>query len=110
MQGVRLIDAGALIRYISNIERDDDDKLFTFEEIKKMLRNAPTIEPEVRHGLWEDNGEDKFICSACKGYVYRWFGKSDFCPNCGAKMDADEKPAEKPAEKTEGGEENAGND
>jgi rubrerythrin len=42
---------------------------------------------KVRHGRWKDNGEDKFICSACKGYVYRWFGKSDFCPRCGARMD-----------------------
>lgn len=49
---------------------------------------APTIEAEpVKHGRWSDNGEDKFICSACKGYVYRWFGKSDFCPRCGARMD-----------------------
>lgn len=40
----------------------------------------------VKHGLWSDNGEDKYICSVCHGYVYRWFGKSDFCPRCGARM------------------------
>jgi hypothetical protein len=56
-------------------------------EVKRFVKNLPTIEPEVRHGRWKDNGEDKFICSACKGYVYRWFGKSDFCPRCGARMD-----------------------
>ena len=52
----------------------------------KFIAEQPTIEPKVRHGRWTDNGEDKFICSACKGYVYRWFGKSDFCPRCGADM------------------------
>lgn len=48
----------------------------------------------VRHGLWKDNGEDKWICSACKGYVWRWFGKQNFCPNCGAKMGGDENAAD----------------
>ena len=53
----------------------------------EYIKQMPTIESEpVRRGRWTDNGEDKFICSACKGYVYRWFGKSDFCPRCGADM------------------------
>lgn len=47
------------------------------------------VEP-VRHGRWEDNGEDKYICSSCKHYMFRWFGKRDYCPNCGAKMDENE--------------------
>lgn len=52
-----------------------------------LIADLPTIEAEpVRHGRWIDNGEDKYICSACKGYVYRWFGKSDFCPRCSADM------------------------
>ena len=38
-----LIDRGASIRFISNIERDDEDRLFTFEEIKKMLWDAPAV-------------------------------------------------------------------
>ena len=38
-----LIDRGASIRFISNIEREDEDRLFTFEEIKKMLRDAPAV-------------------------------------------------------------------
>lgn len=38
-----LIDRDAAIRFISNIERDDEDRLFTFEEIKKMLWNAPVV-------------------------------------------------------------------
>lgn len=33
-----------------------------------------------------DNGEDKFICSICNGYVYHYFGRSEYCPRCGRKM------------------------
>lgn len=56
-------------------------------EARCLIAELPKIEAEpVRHGRWIDNGEDKFICSACKGYVYRWFGKSDFCPRCSADM------------------------
>ena len=84
---MRTIDAGALIRYISKIERDDDERLFTFEEIKKMLRNAPTIEPEVRHGRWYDHiHTDTEVCSEC-GRVFT--DETQYCPNCGARMDAD---------------------
>jgi hypothetical protein len=38
-----LIDRNASIRFISNIERDNEDRLFSFEEIKKMLRDAPAV-------------------------------------------------------------------
>jgi hypothetical protein len=43
MKMADLIDRNASIRFISNIERDDEDRLFTFEEIKKMLRDAPAV-------------------------------------------------------------------
>lgn len=37
------IDADAMIRYISNLERDDEDQFFTFSDIKKIFRDAPAI-------------------------------------------------------------------
>lgn len=60
----------------------------------------PTIEPEVRHGRWipieydsyADGAPvwDKWECSEC-GHEHS--GEEDtltaFCPDCGAKMDAD---------------------
>lgn len=57
---------------------------------------APEAEP-VRHGRWVLVGADKrgrggvfncTICNRCRPH------KSDYCPNCGAKMDAKEEPYE----------------
>ncbi len=52
----------------------------------------PTIEAEpVRHGRWIDHPDPLcfrhwYECSECYCVVIR--GKINFCPNCGAKMDA----------------------
>lgn len=51
----------------------------------------------VRHAYWipqKENHEFKeawMKCSACGYPVSRWTGNTNFCPNCGAIMDAKEK-------------------
>ena len=116
MQGVRLIDAIELVRYLcgacpSNHNGECIDKICRKYEDRARIENAPTIETEVRRGRWVVRGQDIY-CSECNEEgLYNPFGASKFshfCPNFGAKMDADEKPAEKPAENENGGEENAG--
>ena len=90
MPEVRLIDANALKLHICNM-CDDEQRECKGDESCALLvwvNDMPTIEAEpVQHGRWIDNGNDKYICSSCKGYVYRWFGKSYLCPNCHARMD-----------------------
>lgn len=59
--------------------------------IKSALDEEPTIEAEsVRHGRWVKRGQDIF-CSECdEESGYTWAGASrysDYCPNCGARMD-----------------------
>jgi rRNA maturation endonuclease Nob1 len=91
---MRLIDPDSLKAEIESLDAESNNHIYKIA-MEAMLRffielinEQPIIKVEpVRHGRWKDNGEDKFICSACKGYVYRWFGKSDFCPRCGARMD-----------------------
>lgn len=39
----------------------------------------------VRHGRWSGVDYDK--CSVCGGLE---LGRTNYCPNCGAKMDGDE--------------------
>lgn len=58
-----LIDRGASIRFISNIERDDEDRLFTFEEIKKMLWDATVVNNwiSVEDALPEKEGN--YLCT-----------------------------------------------
>ena len=53
---------------------------------------AADVAPVV-HGRWipqKENHEFKearMKCSACGYPVSRWTGNTNFCPNCGAKMD-----------------------
>lgn len=48
---------------------------------------------EVRHGQWIEDLTNpygiRYVCSVCGG-VKQW--KSNYCPNCGAKMDGWEEP------------------
>lgn len=83
---MQLIDRHALLKNIYD-NPPEKARMTHAEWYRKCIYEAPTIEAEpVRLGRWIDNGEDKFICSACNGYVYRQFGRSDFCPRCGEKM------------------------
>ena len=53
-------------------------------DIKGM--KAADVDP-VRHGQWlcvDTDTEQFFLCNICKKKEY-W--ESDYCPNCGAKMD-----------------------
>lgn len=62
---------------------------------------------EVVHGRWlYDSGSGKYFCSACDEYALSFkkdtlYGGdlyevclTDYCPNCGAKMDGERKDAE----------------
>ena len=58
-----------------------------------MIEDMPTIEAKpVVHGRWISKNhhgyEWVFICSNC-GYIdgYPFNDRSNYCPNCGAKMD-----------------------
>lgn len=80
---MRLIDADALL----------DDCIFSSEAFEKGMRefigDAPTIE-ERKKGKWEVIDEvppRRYGCSICK--KLSWY-QYNYCPNCGAKMEAEE--------------------
>lgn len=64
------------------------------EWFDECFKTQPTADVEpVRHGRWiATNDENKKRCSECDiihliaQYPY---GKANYCPNCGAKMDGD---------------------
>lgn len=64
----------------------------SIDDIPSEIDVAP-----VRHGYWirkewaeESEGLliDNYECSACKGWVRN---ETNYCPNCGAKMDVERK-------------------
>lgn len=68
-----------------------------FAEFEAILKNVPTVDAEpVRHGHWitgscfsqgtYDYPEYDKKCSVCEKYSRDF---SNYCPNCGAKMDED---------------------
>lgn len=88
----KYIDADKLDKEFNEIL--DNPKEYD-KPIHDMLREfyfAPTedVEP-VKHGYWVKNLTHpygiRYICSVCGG-VKQW--KSNYCPNCGAKMDREE--------------------
>ena len=47
---------------------------------------AEDVSP-VRHGRWIASHNEFCACSICKYPVYVWWNQTNYCPNCGAKMD-----------------------
>ena len=52
--------------------------------IERIL--AADVAP-VRHGRWIASHDEFCACSICKYPVYAGWNQTNFCPNCGAKMD-----------------------
>ena len=87
-----LIDRKALgIGYCNPLVFDKIDYAHGWNCAIEILMKAPTVDAvEVVHGQWnevEDQDEMVFYkCSVCG--KLRWF-ETNYCPNCGAKMDGD---------------------
>lgn len=68
------------------------DLRFSMNDIKENLDNIPTLEQEPKIGHWiKDNLWTKPYCSECGKSCIGVHGfdciTTDFCPNCGAKME-----------------------
>ena len=84
------ISRQAAIAYaISGKTREfDGDKWIRVSEVRESLQTMPSAE---RRGRWIDN-EFGAYCSNCGLYAYRSQGipwKSNYCPNCGARMEVE---------------------
>ena len=67
------------------------DEPIPFETLVSDLRDMKTADvAPVRHGRWlcvDTDTEQFFLCNRCKKKEY-W--ESNYCPNCGCKMDLEE--------------------
>ena len=100
MQNNDLISRSALLEAMPK-----NDEIFSFEA-RRVICNAPAVDAEVvRHGRWNPVmhrdifGKEyvyRHACSKCNEYALCDRANydseevlSEYCPNCGAKMDAE---------------------
>jgi hypothetical protein len=95
---VRLIDANALFPY-GAVPFVENDGFATADKLYGIIKNAPTIDPESLRpkGRWEKYWcETDLIghmyevcpnCQSCEILDTDKFWDSNYCPNCGAKME-----------------------
>lgn len=87
---MRLIDADYVLKGLKNFnDRKHGNPHFLngIETAKEIITNAPTIDAvPVVHGEWKDDCDYRHLlnCSLCGCSV--GYG-TNFCTNCGAKMD-----------------------
>ena len=104
-----LIRKGKLLEYISGCEiatrGECSSELKSFAEniffqvkagLLVEIGKIPAVDAEpVRHGRWmPTNDDNKKRCSRCDviHLIAQYpHGQANYCPNCGAKMDEDEK-------------------
>lgn len=98
MPEVRLIDANALIKVLSEQTFCCAENTAVKKSVEAALKYcndiieaAPTIEAEpVKHGRWifgSSNTSSWMKCSECLKSQSGQTATFSYCPNCGAKMD-----------------------
>ena len=64
------------------------DEPIPFGTLVSDLRNMKSADvATVRHGRWIASHDEFCACSICKYPVYVGWNQTNYCPNCGAKMD-----------------------
>lgn len=91
------IDAVNAYLGLSQVSRTIQD----MTSIQEILKDLPSAQPEL--GRWIDTLTDHYKCSCCGVRASYWFNEenscgwdedmsewlSDYCPNCGARMDGE---------------------
>ena len=56
--------------------------------VLEKLREFPAADvAQVVHGRWIASHDEFCACSICKYPIYVGWNQTNYCPNCGAKMD-----------------------
>ncbi len=90
MPEVRLIDANAFSEQYGNYYAEQGPEEGFIGTVGDLISKQPTIEAEpVRHGRCDDSADGITpYCTVC-GRTHGCFNRTpDFCPHCGARMDA----------------------
>lgn len=93
----KYIDADKLWNRLISVSENDWVSFDTIDEVLSGMPAADVV--EVRHGRWlmTDAYPHRVYCSECYATLIpnvEWFKTyniaSNYCPNCGAKMDGEE--------------------
>ena len=58
------------------------------DRAQRAILDAPAADVvPVRHGRWIASHDEFCQCSLCKYPVYAAWNTTNYCPNCGARMD-----------------------
>ena len=75
---------GKLVRKLTANVDDEDELIMILSAVRKLVNNRLAVDAEpVRHGRWEHGLQ----CPFCNQIDTT---KSNYCPNCGAKMDGED--------------------
>lgn len=96
----RLIDANVVLakKFTTGLS-DASGNYYGYADVvfADDIENAPTVDAvEVVRGRWERrkscHSQTGFVdrCSICQSDLVHLGHKTNYCPNCGAKMDGDE--------------------
>ena len=84
-----ILDARADVAVLTNAQ-------YVYRHAANMIRKLPAVDAEpVRRGHWTEVEKSEtghlMECSVCKEWIFHNFNySSNYCPNCGAKMDLEE--------------------
>ena len=72
-----------------NDESDEGTLIEAYSAIDDLMEIPSADVAPVRHGRWVNTHSDsEFVqCCLCKYPVYAAWNVTNYCPNCGAKMD-----------------------
>ena len=90
---MRLIDKNNVLKAVKTLSIEFDAE--TVQRCIEIVSNQPIVDAvPVRHGKWihdgydHPHGVDWMHCSECgRRYVYCPAAMTNYCPNCGARMD-----------------------
>ena len=86
-----------IMMFAGNVKSDEEDVYIKVSDAVQLLRELPPANPqEPKTGHWREDIDKnrrwdrvRFYCSECGNW--QTYGKTHYCPNCGAKMESEDK-------------------